>query len=368
MTLFKSFEDVFNDVSGGNVKIPQSHYLSDGDYPIVDQGKALIAGYTNDENNLCLAGYPVIIFGDHTKCFKYIDFDFCMGADGVKVIQPKLEADTKFLYYYLKSLSLPDAGYSMHFKYLKRTSIYFPPLPEQKRIAAILDKAELLRAKRRQSLAKLDQLTQSIFLEMFGDPVTNPKEYEVVLLADICSRVTDGTHQSPTWVQQGIPFLFISNIVNGEINFQTQKFISQNEYESLTKRCPIEVGDILYTTVGSYGNTALVTSNNKFAFQRHIAHIKPLHECVNAKFLTCMLESVGVRRQVDKVARGVAQKTVNLADLKKLIVFKPDIELQRAFAERMTKIDQLKASQRASLAKLDALFATLQHQAFNGEL
>lgn len=128
------------------------------------------------------------------------------------------------------------------------------------------------------------------------------------------------------------------------------------------------MGDVLYTTVGSYGNTAVVKTDKRFAFQRHIAHIKPDPKKADATFLAKMLESPGVRRQVDKVARGVAQKTVNLAELKGLLVFAPELEKQRVFAARVHSIEQLKSGHQAALTRLDELFASLQHRAFRGEL
>ena len=131
----------------------------------------------------------------------------------------------------------------------------------------------------------------------------------LVPLGDICTRVTDGTHQSPTFVSNGIPFLFISNIVDGQIDFNAQKFITASTHAELTGRCPIEVGDILYTTVGSYGNAAVVQDRRLFAFQRHIAHVKPNHKKVDARYLRSCLASPFVRDQVDKRVRGIAQKT-----------------------------------------------------------
>ena len=143
------FDAVIADESGGNVKTPQSEFLPAGRYAVVDQGKELIAGYVNDEARLCRARLPAIVFGDHTRCVKYVDFPFCMGADGVKVLRPKIDADVKYLYHYFRQLRLTEGGYDRHFKYLKRSSVVLPPLPEQRRIAEILDKADALRVKRR---------------------------------------------------------------------------------------------------------------------------------------------------------------------------------------------------------------------------
>jgi type I restriction enzyme S subunit len=240
-----------------------------------------------------------------------------------------------------------------------------PPLSEQRRIAEVLDRAEVLRAKRRAALAHLDTLTQSIFLTLFGDPAVNDKSLPTSNLSDMCRRITDGTHQPPRWVPDGIPFLFISNIVDGQIDFRAQKYISEDTYQELSQRCPVELGDVLFTTVGSYGNAAVVQSERRFSFQRHIAHIKPDPAKVDSTFLAAMIQSPGVRRQVDRAAKGIAQKTVNLAELKKLVVFCPPMKAQRDFAAHVAAVDALKSAHRASLAKL---FASLQHRAFRGEL
>ncbi|MFN5746095.1 MAG: restriction endonuclease subunit S [Methylococcaceae bacterium] len=165
-----------------------------------------------------------------------------------------------------------------------------------------------------------------------------------------------------------MPFLFISNIVDGEITYTTDKFISHETYNELTRRCPIEAGDVLYTTVGSYGNTAVVGGEHKFCFQRHIAHIKPNQDKLDPVFCAAMLESLGVRKQIDKAARGIAQKTVNLADLKSVRVFAPPIERQRFFTTESTILRTMKTIQTRSLRKLDSLFSSLQHRAFRGEL
>ena len=170
------------------------------------------------------------------------------------------------------------------------------------------------------------------------------------------------------WSESGCPFLFVSNIVGGELTFDTQKFITDATYHELTRRCPIELGDVLYSTVGSYGVPAVVETTRRFAFQRHIAQLKPRPDLLNSRFLWAMLASPGVKRQADQAARGIAQKTVNLADIRKFVVFRPPLSVQDEFAGRVAPIQALVLLQRSSLADLDALFASLQHRAFRGEL
>jgi type I restriction enzyme S subunit len=200
---------------------------------------------------------------------------------GFKSFVPKRESIVpKFLYYWLRAhrKQLENMGNGATFKevskaVVSRIRIPVPPIAEQRRIAEVLDRAEALRAKRRAALAQLDTLTQAIFFDMFGEPLANSKRLPTAALGELCSRITDGTHQPPKWSAQGHPFLFVSNVISGEIDFDTEKFISDETYAELTRRCPIEVGDILYSTVGSYGVPAVVRSPRRFAFQRHIAHI-----------------------------------------------------------------------------------------------
>jgi type I restriction enzyme S subunit len=306
------------------------------------------------------------------------ELDGATASTGFCVIRPNPELlDSSFVFHWVKSPSFVSsmvnqatgASYpAVSDRIVLDSRIPLPPLPEQHRIAAIFDKADALRTKRREALVQIDCLAQSIFVEMFGDPEEPTGQYPQTTLGELCLRITDGTHQSPTWTSEGIPFLFISNIVNGKINFDTDKYISRETYEELTRRCPIEKGDVLYTTVGSYGNSAVVSSDEEFCFQRHIAHIKPDPAKLDSVFCAAMIESPGVRRQVDKVARGVAQKTVNLSDLKALKVLAPDLDVQRSFTQKIASLQRLKNQQLMGLAQSDDLFLTIQHRAFRGGL
>ena len=284
------------------------------------------------------------------------------------------QVDINYLYWALQHIDLLEnadraaMGKTLNKAKLSEVKIPLPPLAEQRRIASILDQADELRQKRQQAIEKLDQLLQATFIDMFGDPVDNLKELETVALLDLCKKVTDGTHQSPKWTTKGIPFLFISNIVDGEIDYSSQKFIDQATYDSLTKSTKIELNDILYTTVGSYGNVARVKSDQLFCFQRHIAHIKPDFDKINPKFLEKMLSSYGVRRQADRLVRGVAQKTLNLKDLKEIIVFNIPLVEQNHFVQKCEVIESLKIKSKLALNQIDDLFKSLQNQAFSGNL
>ncbi|WP_277438982.1 hypothetical protein [Streptomyces sp. SPB162] len=113
------FLQALRDVSGGNAKVPKSDFRNSGALPVVDQGRRNIAGYVSDPDLAQCNELPVIVFGDHTRCFKYIDFPFAVGADGVKILAVEDGFDPKYVFWFLTSLDIPSAGYSRHYKFLQ---------------------------------------------------------------------------------------------------------------------------------------------------------------------------------------------------------------------------------------------------------
>ena len=164
----KSFEDCIVKVKN-TTKVPSNDYLEQGLYPIVSQEEGLICGYWNNKNDVFEISAPVVIFGDHTRVLKYVDFDFVLGADGVKILQPVQCINAKFLKYYLESCKIPSLGYSRHYKLLKEIKVPIPPLAEQEKIVSELDCLSGIIEKKKQQLKEYDALAQSIFYEMFGN-------------------------------------------------------------------------------------------------------------------------------------------------------------------------------------------------------
>ncbi|UZP66005.1 restriction endonuclease subunit S [Desulfovibrio mangrovi] len=164
--VWASFNALFSDTTSSHKKLKQKDYDEDGSLPVIDQGASLIGGTTHRSELQYDEELPVIIFGDHTRCVKFVDFNFAQGADGVKVLRLFQKLYSKFFYHALKTVTLPDKGYSRHFKFLRATEFPLPPLNEQRRIA---DKIDALQAKSRRAREALE--TVKPLLEKFRQSV-----------------------------------------------------------------------------------------------------------------------------------------------------------------------------------------------------
>lgn len=361
-----NFAEIVRDVSGGNPKLPQSSFLSSGSLPVVDQGQAFIAGYTDDEAySFRSSELPVVVFGDHTKAIKYVDFPFAMGADGVKVLKPSPECDTKYLYHFLRQVRLPDAGYSRHFKFLKEVSVPLPSISEQRRIAAILDKADALRAKRRESIAKLDQLLQSVFLDMFGDPVTNPKGWPIDRLGNYCD-VRDGTHDSPKYVDQGFPLVTSKNLVSGRVDLEGAMKISAADYDQINRRSKVDRGDLLMPMIGTIGNPVLVDHDPSYAI-KNVALLKFGSAIMRNVYVLQLLRSNYFEWATAHKNRGGTQKFLALGDIRNLPVPVPPHDLQTTFSSYFEVIGAKALAMGSALKQTENFFEAVQNAAFASE-
>ena len=281
----------------------------------------------------------------------------------------------RYVYHFLESylVTLREQSIGGIIKYIKLgnltgAKIPLPPLDEQKRIARILDAADALRAKRRESLAQLDTLLQSTFLDMFGDPVTNPKGWEVGSLQDVTRKITDGTHKTPKYTDSGVEFLSAKDIKDGEIRWNTGKFISPEEHAKLIRRCNPEPGDLLLAKSGSLGSVAIIDRDHDISLFESLCLIKRDPKRIVAPFLLCMIRNPTMQVRLLGKNKGVAIKHLHLIDIRSLKIPIPPLDLQKRFATIVTAIEKQKARHRAHLEELDTLFASLQSRAFRGDL
>ena len=243
-------------------------------------------------------------------------------------------------------------------KELNNLELCLPSYADQMLISGVLTNIEKIIAIRQQQLQKLDDLVKARFVELFGSCK------RMTSMNELCSIITDGTHQPPKFQSNGIPFIFVSNLVKNTITYNAEKFISEETYGELYKRTPIEVGDLLLSTVGSYGHPAVVAEDRKFLFQRHIAYLKPKHDIVNSFYLHAALLSPGGQGQIEEKVKGVAQKTLNLSEIKKILVPLPSIEEQNAFEAFVKQTDKLRNAIQKTLNETQLLYDSLMWRYF----
>lgn len=368
-----AFDDAVEDCSSGNPKILQSDFSASGRYAIVDQGQDLIAGYTSDVQLLCRSELPVIVFGDHTRCFKFVDFPFCLGADGVKVLRPRIDCDVRFLFRYLSSLNLPNAGYSRHFKFLKRESVVLPPIEEQRRIAAILDKADALRQKRRLALQKLDSLTQSIFLDMFGDPAVNPYRFPLRRLGDLAVKFSDGPFgsnlKSEHYQDSGIRVIRLQNIGVDEFIDPDKAYISPEHAELLAKH-QCAPGDLLVGTLGDPNLRACIPPPGVFPAinKADCVQVRADRSVATPEFLCTLLNVPSVERMASGMILGQTRLRIAMGRLRELEVPVPPIASQQRYSKCYAEVKKLRSRAVQMNARADNAWFALQHRAFRGEL
>jgi type I restriction enzyme, S subunit len=301
-----------------------------------------------------------------------------------KVLRPNQKVAPAYFAHYFKTrdyrqkISSLAAGANINNlrnEHLDDLRFPLPPLQEQRRIAAILDQAETLRTQRRQALAHLDTLTQSLFLDMFGDPVANPKGWEKVPLTSACDSPDDircgpfGTQLLRSeFKTEGVSLWGIKN-VNARFELPTHEFVDERTATRLSQYS-IEPGDIVMTRKGTVGNCAVYPDS----FPAGVMHsdllrLRISQRLCHSAFLSHQLHySQDVAWQMSLISGGAVMPGINVSRLKSLLVLLPPLALQQTFATRIQAIEALKATHRAALAQLDALFASLQQRAFAGAL
>ena len=355
-----SFDEIVEDYTRLGVKIPKNNYLSEGAYPIIDQGQEFIAGYSNDKEGL-FTDVPAIVFGDHTRVFKFIDFPFFLGADGVKILKVKKELNYKYLYYYFLQANFPNTGYARHYKWLKDLIIPLPSIKKQNEIVAQLDKCSLLITNNKQLIEKYDLLIKSRFIEMFGDPVRNPKRWEVKKLKETADIITGNTPSRKDKDNYGtfIEWIKTDNITDNTYITTAAEYLSEKG-EKLGRT--VEAGSILMACIAgslrSIGRVAL--TDRKVAFNQQINAIVPKE--YNSLFLYALFQNT----------QSYAQSTVNMAlkgilskgKLEELEYILPPIELQNDFAAFVQQIDKSKFVVQQLLKKIETLYKSLMKEYF----
>ena len=358
----KSFNEIIYDVTKFGRKIKTSDYMGNGKYPIIDQGKNLISGYTNEENGI-FVDVPAIIFGDHTRILKYIDTPFFLGADGTKILKAKNEnCNLKFIYYALKNIKIPDTGYNRHYKWLKESSIIYPAIEHQDKIVNILDRITSIITFKKQQLVFLEKLKHSLFVEMFINE--NYPKKKLGECAIINPKKSSDKRLHDELEVSFVPMMAVGE--NGQINVsEIKKFADvKNGFTYFSE------GDVLFAKITPCmeNGKGAIASNlcNGIGFGSTEFHvIRPIENITTSEWIYVLTTLQKFRLSAEANMTGSAgQKRVPASFLQDYSFYLPPIELQKQFSRVFKHLDKHKSVIQKSLDETQLLFDSLMQKYF----
>ncbi len=283
-----------------------------------------------------------------------------------------------FLKYFLQSRLFKDqlvklitGSAQLNFgpSHIKKIQIPLPPLDVQQKIASILDAADTLRQKDKALLAKYDELTQALFLDMFGDPVSNPMGWEKVTIRDLILEAKYGTSDKAS--DQGkYPYLRMNNITyNGYMDYSNLKFIDVADTDK--EKYLVRNGDVIFNRTNSkelVGKTGIISSNSEMIIAGYLIRMRT-NSNANPYYIWRHLNSAWAKSRLLNMCKSiVGMANINAQELQNIEILKAPVELQNQFAHRIKAIELQKEQAKASLEKSEELFNSLLQKAFNGEL
>ncbi len=369
------FEDCIERVTYTQ-KIQRKDFLADGTYPIVSQEEEFINGYWNNEADLFKVATPIVVFGDHTKALKYVNFDFVLGADGVKILQPREFLLPKFFFYQLQTANLDSLGYARHYRLLRELVIAYPARPEQQRIVGLLDEAFAGLATAQANAEKNLQNARALFESHLQLVFTQrgkgwvEKTLEEVA-ADNCS-LSYGIVQPGEEYLDGMPIVRPTDLTTKVVHLSGLKRIDP-KLAGGYKRTTLHGGELLLCVRGSTGVVSIASPELVGAnVTRGIVPIRFDRSRLMPEFGFYLISSRPVQSQIREKTYGAALMQINIRDLRVISLSFPPLKEQETIT---TKLDSLhEETQRLAslyeqkLAALEALKKSLLHQAFTGQL
>lgn len=358
-------------------KTKQKDYLPKGELPIIDQGQQLIGGYSNDGKRQLFCHLPVVVFGDHTRAVKYVDFPFGAGADGIKVLEPANGVYPKFLHYATQYLvlRLEDRGYARHYQYIEKKELEVPSVPEQKRVVARIEElfskldngVETLQKTKQQLAVYRQAVISSAFPEM---TIVNTVRLDAI--SDISGGITKGRDLSKQETVH-LPYLRVANVQNGYLDLSQMKDIElkTNEIDKYLLR----PGDVLYTEGGDRDKLGRGTvwrgEIPNCVHQNHIFKARLDETKANSAYVAYWSMSAFARNYF----YNKGKQSVNLASINKTVLsaltlplpgLKEQESIVREIESRLSVCDELEKTVENTLLQAQAMRQSILKQAFEG--
>lgn len=365
----KTLHEVLNKVKYTS-KIQSKLYKDKGKYPIISQEDVFISGYWDNPSDVYHVKHPIVIFGDHTKVVKYIDFDFVLGADGVKILDPTKDINAKFLYYWTKYVPLRNLGYARHYKLLSEKTIHFPSLPEQERIVAKLDEAfeaiDKVKANAEQNLNNAKELFESALNNVF---TKNTDGWEEKKLDDVCTYKS-GTTISKDLEKDTGDLLYIKvgdmNIRgNEELITTSTRFASSAEISAAQI---IPTGSVIFPKRGG----AIATNKKRKIIKPTIVDLNTMAIIPNKELDSNFFYYWFGQINLIDISNGTTIPQINNYSFQNLRIKYPTLLEQQKIVEQLDKIQEktkkLEAIYTQKIKECDELKQSILQKAFRGEL
>lgn len=367
--------------------IQRQEYQMAGKHPIVDQSEKYVAGYTDDSTKVYRGKLPIIIFGDHTRIFKFIDFPFAVGADGTKILTPSSSLfDPKYFYYCLTSLDIPSRGYNRHFKILKEKVLIKPPHPEQCAIAGVLSTIQKASEAQDKIIAAVREMKKSLMRHLFTYgpvPVAEaeqvplkqteigpvPEQWETTELGGLF-EIKQGKALSPAH-RRGIgPRLFLrtANVFWGYLNLTSIDSMDFTDKE--VSQLNLIPNDLLVCEGGDIGRTAIWRGElDVCCYQNHLHRLRTSRDDVHPLFYMYWMQTAYL---LLGLYGGTGNKTTipNLSQsrLKSLVLPLPPISEQQEIAHMLSRVDTKIEAEEKRKASLQTLFKTMLSHLMTGKV
>jgi len=367
-----------NRANRGN-QINASEIKSAGKFPVIDQGQEFIAGFCDDESKLFNIETPVIIFGDHTRCFKYVDFPFIIGADGTKVLNPNVGLfDPKFYYFCLLSLDIPSRGYNRHFKLLKERIILRPNFQEQRTIAQILSRIQDAIEKQEQIIKTTTELKKALMQKLFteglhGEP---QKETEIGLIPESWDirNINDFVLQTQTQNPKNEPKNKIKYIDVSSVSNQTFSVIGHQDcYREKAPgraRKVVYTNDVIFATIRpTLKRIAKIDAKYDDEYcSTAFCVLRPKKGLLDSEYLYQYLQTENFIDRISKLQSGASYPAVRNENVKSMVIPIPEIGEQSEIGNALKTIDQKIVFHRNRKQVLQSFFKSLLNQLMTGQI
>jgi len=400
------YKEAIDKISTNNKKIKQKEYVSNGKYPVIDQGQEFIGGFTNDESKLLNCTLPALVFGDHTKIVKLVNYKFAPGADGVKVVVPRKFFNAKLFEFFTKILALkiPDKGYARHFQYIEKSKIPLPPLLEQRAIVSKIEQLfsdldngidnfkkaqEQLRIYRQAVLKKAfegDSTPKNDLQQFYKNVDDLPMDEKVrrgvpkffkkcklsgsfgkyysiaeLLRKGILIDVKDGNHggnhpKKSDFTEQGLPFVTANVVNNFKIDYSKAYKVNGMPLKKL-KVGFAKTGDVILTHKGSVGRVAI--ANQEIVCTPQTTYYKVNENYLISKYLMYFFASTVFYNQLAEVKSQTTRDFVSISKQFNLFILllpiKEQSQIVQEIETRLSICDKMETTMVESLQKREGI-------------